>query len=74
MRPIKNLRQNNSNFHTRLQDDRRVALPTSSNTVDGGLSSEKKRLNSILTCYSCPSLYPSFKIHLIQLYVVHAVL
>ena len=35
-----NRRQNNQAFQTRIQDTRRVNLPTSSNTVDRDQSSE----------------------------------
>ena len=39
VRPIELRRQNNSKFQIRLQDARRAALPTRSNTVDGHRSS-----------------------------------
>ena len=41
MRPIDNRRQRKRNFQTRVQDARRAALPTSSNTVDGDRSSDE---------------------------------
>ena len=39
--PLETRRQNNRIFQTRLQEARRAALPTSSNTVDGDQSSEE---------------------------------
>ena len=40
-RPIEFRRQNNCKFQTCLQNARRAALPTSSNTVDGDRLSEE---------------------------------
>ena len=41
MLPLETRRQNSSTFQTRIQEARRAALPTSSNTVDGDQSSEE---------------------------------